>query len=489
MVAGSKALVAVCLLAWCAGAGCLSAAPRAAFACRSLAQHIALSAAPGAKLCVGGPVQLEGNRTHAPWEGLASASQDARHKLEGLFSASQGARPQLQGLVSTTKEARGPWALGLRAAGTGLEAATKAVGELTDGKLLFLLVLLAFIKNKVVEHQAHQAAPIPRLRLQGRLQSPSPVPEPKRAVFLDVDNTCIFGSDGNDLGIAFQHCRKSFEELTSLYERLCNRQVAKLVDDMRAEGIEDEVQVSLFTRRATLVNFVSARTWETTHIDYGAWQQTPNELCVPGSVRNSDEILEACRAGEVLHEDDVADLKASWDRLLAARDALKRFLSLDYVPEMVVTAVGKDVRKTAARMGLDPTRAVLWDDNEDLSGDPNVQVVQRFESMPREQREELLRFLQAVNPVQELPEDTIAFMFGAKPEARAVEYRDDYTIAYKINEEAAAARPYRLPSFFLAPSSSSTSSSSPTPGPQQAPERRRSDSLPERGCLSQTMSA
>mmetsp|Transcript_29938 Transcript_29938/g.73665 ORF Transcript_29938/g.73665 Transcript_29938/m.73665 type:complete len:571 (-) Transcript_29938:223-1935(-) len=281
----------------------------------------------------------------------------------------------------------------------------------------------------------------------------------KYAAFIDLDNTAIYGQDGNDLGVGFQLAEKS-DLLTELYEKLSNPKLTELMDGIREQGLADDVKVCLYTRRSHLLKYQTKFRSEPVPISFShvSWHHSQDQVVIPGDVATSEELIQACDSDEFLAPSELRDLRLSFDRLLAARNALQRVLNLSRPLDVVVTSAVKDVRETARKMGLQPERSVLWDDNEDLRGAPGVEVVDRFDRMPPKQCRELLNFLEKKLPATELPRKAVDFMLGASKDATSVERRADNSVAYKVLE-GPAPRPFRLPSFFLGkPSSSSPTS-------------------------------
>ena len=79
-------------------------------------------------------------------------------------------------------------------------------------------------------------------------------------IMLDLDETCLFGNDGNDLGIALQ-CVGRAKDLNRLYELLINPALRPAYDTFRksahCEGGLILPRVIIYTARSTLLYYAS----------------------------------------------------------------------------------------------------------------------------------------------------------------------------------------------------------------------------------------
>jgi hypothetical protein len=79
-------------------------------------------------------------------------------------------------------------------------------------------------------------------------------------MILDLDETCIFGNDGNDLGIALQ-CMGHTKDLDRLYEHLINPALRPAFEAFRASdhcnGGLVSPHIVIYTARSTLLYYAS----------------------------------------------------------------------------------------------------------------------------------------------------------------------------------------------------------------------------------------
>jgi len=235
---------------------------------------------------------------------------------------------------------------------------------------------------------------------------------------LDLDKTCLFGNDGNDLGLSLQWMGKSPEIVRELYTRLVSPSLRQAYESYAAKG---EVDVVIYTRRPQLLNYKSCMTGEVLGLRYADWHDAAGQVHIPATMQQAGDVLEQY-CGPVLDEEEEHDVLKGLERLLAARDAIALELGLATAPPVVVTATEKDLDKTARHLGLHTQRIVLYDDNVALSKDSRVVVVEPLISLPSAQRDELLRFMQQVLPVNEIDEDLIIYLEGANPAEQAIRH-------------------------------------------------------------------
>mmetsp|Transcript_22369 Transcript_22369/g.53586 ORF Transcript_22369/g.53586 Transcript_22369/m.53586 type:complete len:402 (+) Transcript_22369:85-1290(+) len=233
-------------------------------------------------------------------------------------------------------------------------------------------------------------------------------------VFLDLDNTAIWGNDGNDLGIAFQQSGKDTGTLTDLYQKLVNPQAKLLLENIRARGFDSDVVI--YTRRSSLVTYMSPARQSPVDLEWDPdWVHAAEQFAIPGGVKNAEEVMGSCQT--MLLPSEVRDLRLSFERLMAARDALTRVLGLKARPTVVVTSGAKKVRETAKRLGYkEDQKAYLWDDNDELRGKEQVVVVDKYVGMPREQRKKLMEFLERALPASRLSPEVARFMLSSGEE-------------------------------------------------------------------------
>lgn len=230
---------------------------------------------------------------------------------------------------------------------------------------------------------------------------------------LDLDKTCLFGNDGNDLGLSLQWMDKSPEVVRELYRRIVSPSLRTAYDSYTARG--DHVDVVIYTRRPQLVNYKSCITGEVLELRYApGWHDSGSQVHIPPTVRAPEDVL-AMYSGPELDEDESHDVLKGMERLLAARDAVAHELGLATPPPVVVTAKEKDVKLTTRHLGLEMSNAVLYDDNVALARNKHVMLVEPLMGLPRAQRDELLCFMNKELPVEEIDEDLLLYLESADP--------------------------------------------------------------------------
>lgn len=118
----------------------------------------------------------------------------------------------------------------------------------------------------------------------------------------------------------------------------------------------------------------------------------------------------------------------------AIRQVIRDELELDYMPTIVVTSIMKDVQGTAKALGLPPEKSYLWDDNEVLKGQPHVLTVDPYVAMQKQEKDELLSFLESRVPCDSLSPDVVDFMLGAKPDSCSMKVDDSGKRHYVVPE-------------------------------------------------------
>jgi len=182
------------------------------------------------------------------------------------------------------------------------------------------------------------------------------------------------------------------------------------------------VDIVIYTRRPMLLRYKSCVTGEVIGLKYDAsWYDTVGQVYIPSSVREGADVL-AHYSGPPLDKDEENDVLKGMERLLAARDAVAHELGLSELPPIVVTAAPKEVEETARHLGVDPNTSILYDDNVALAGDSRVVLVEPLRSLPRAQRDELIRFMENHLPVDELEEDLLYYLEGANPGEESLRY-------------------------------------------------------------------
>mmetsp|Transcript_7821 Transcript_7821/g.23532 ORF Transcript_7821/g.23532 Transcript_7821/m.23532 type:complete len:429 (+) Transcript_7821:219-1505(+) len=239
-------------------------------------------------------------------------------------------------------------------------------------------------------------------------------------IFLDLDKTCLFGNDGNDLGIAMQWMERPLNSVRELYRLLINPSLRGAFQGLLAHGAS--TKVAIYTMRASLLLYRSNFRGITIPLRYDDSWHLDGQLVLPPSVRDASEVMTAYN-GPPLTSDEQGDLSHSLERLLVARDAVQDALGLDQPPSVVVSAAVKQVPRTAEVLGF-PANTFLWDDNPRMAGQAGVLVVPPFVALGTRQRQCLAEFLERELPPSTLPEDLLDFMASANPTETVLSFRD-----------------------------------------------------------------
>jgi hypothetical protein len=260
---------------------------------------------------------------------------------------------------------------------------------------------------------------------------------------LDLDKTCLFGNDGNDLGIALQWMDKPLEDVLTLYKHLVNPALRPAYDQFRQQV--KSAKVVIYTMRSSLLFYNSNFRGLQIPVQFAPEWHKDGQLYLPAEIKSADDIMQRY-SGPPLIEEEHTDMKHAMERLLAARDAVANSLGL---PEssvvVVVTSSHKEVARTALNIGARPAFAYLWDDNPKLTGCAGVVPVPPYVALDAARRAELLGFLEAKIPAGELDADLVDFMASAPPDETVLS-RDEAGLATWVLPEAPAPpRPWPVP--------------------------------------------
>uniref|UniRef100_A0A7S0QN91 Uncharacterized protein n=1 Tax=Cryptomonas curvata TaxID=233186 RepID=A0A7S0QN91_9CRYP len=262
-------------------------------------------------------------------------------------------------------------------------------------------------------------------------------------IMLDLDKTCLFGNDGNDLGIALQWMEKPIEDVQALYQHLVNPALRPAYDQFRRQV--KNAKVVIYTMRSSLLFYNSNFRGLQIPVQFAAEWHKDGQLYLPAEIKTADEIMQRY-SGPPLIEEEHTDMQHAMERLLAARDAVAKSLDL---PEgsviVVVTSSHKEVARTAVSIGARPASAYLWDDNPKLTGCAGVVPVPPYVALDASRRAELLRFLEAKIPAHELDADLIDFMASAPPDETVLSCDHIGLATWVLPEAEAPPRPWPVP--------------------------------------------
>jgi len=174
-------------------------------------------------------------------------------------------------------------------------------------------------------------------------------------LMLDLDKTCLFGNDSNDLALSLQCMGRPQGTVFDLYKRVLSPSIRQAYDSYVAGG--REVEVVIYTRRPQLLFYRSVDEDRVVQLKYlPDWHDAGNQLHIPPSMRDADHVFSNYR-GPFLTSEERNDVVKGLERLLCARDAIALELGLSSLPPVVVTARAKDIDMTARHLSLDPTTA------------------------------------------------------------------------------------------------------------------------------------
>ena len=263
-------------------------------------------------------------------------------------------------------------------------------------------------------------------------------------IMLDLDKTCLFGNDGNDLGIALQWMERPLHVVQELYDLLLNPALKPAYLKLASQG---KVSTAIYTMRASLLYYRSNFRCMMIPLQYAPEWHVDGQVILPSSVATADDVM-AAYSGPYLTDDEHVDISHSMQRLLAARDAIQRALGLQSPPPVVISASGKDVPRTAAALGFPPAATFLWDDNPSLVGRAGVVPVPPYVALDREARGRLEDFLARHLPASSLDDDLLDFMASAHPgeSVLALEGPDGSVPVWSLPLSAeASAQPWPVP--------------------------------------------
>mmetsp|Transcript_27587 Transcript_27587/g.43079 ORF Transcript_27587/g.43079 Transcript_27587/m.43079 type:complete len:430 (-) Transcript_27587:282-1571(-) len=237
-------------------------------------------------------------------------------------------------------------------------------------------------------------------------------------MILDIDKTAIYGNDANDLAISLQWMEKPSTSVRKLYTKVLSPVLRPAYEELCSKA--RKVDVVLYTRRPQMIRYQSCMRDLCIPIRYKDSWHEDGQLYIPPEVKEPEDVFQHFQGPE-LRPEEAADIKKALTRLLAARDAIRGELDLDYTPTVVVTASDKKVEATAERCGISSENAFLFDDNKGLARDPRVVVVDPLESLPEPQRSKVLAFMEAELPIKSADPYLLDYLEDVKETERAIE--------------------------------------------------------------------
>eukprot|EP00961_Rhodomonas_salina_P183667 2479015-Rhodomonas_salina.1 len=258
-----------------------------------------------------------------------------------------------------------------------------------------------------------RASHLDHRRPELRLRASSGSKAEEAVLLLDMDKTCIYGNDANDLGIALQWMEKPDSVVRGLYKRIVSPCLKPAYAEMQKNA--DKINTVIYTRRPQVVEYKSCFRDVTIPVSYKREWHRNGQICFPSSITSVSQILETYRGPDLL-EEERNDIQKALERLLAARDAVTDELGLSEPPCVVVTAATKEVDATLRSLNLPTDNAVLFDDNRGLMPDPKVVCVEPLDRLPEQMCARVLAYMNEHLPCYRLDDDLVDYLMGAKPE-------------------------------------------------------------------------
>ena len=280
-------------------------------------------------------------------------------------------------------------------------------------------------------------------------------------LMLDLDKTCLFGNDGNDLGIALQWMDKPFEDVQALYQHLVNPSLRPAYEQFGRQVKSSKVVI--YTMRSSLLFYNSNFRGIQIPVQFAPQWHKDGQLYIPAEVKSADEIMQRYSGPELI-EQEHTDMLHAMERLLAARDAVALALGLTAGSvTVVVTSSHKDVPQTARTLGARVDATYLWDDNPKLTGCVGVIPVQPYVALDPVRHSALVGFLESTIPADSLDPDLIDFMASAPPDETVLSRAVDGSAVWVLPKTASPPRQWPVPVMRLCSSMDSGSLSPVTP--------------------------
>ena len=218
--------------------------------------------------------------------------------------------------------------------------------------------------------------------------------------FLDIDMCTFYGQDFDDLVTVFQAMRQSDSTIKSLIHTLVNPAMIRMIKDLLESY--PTARVCLYTKKSGIIR------------DCGVppAMLKGGEVYIPSSM-SLDEYL-------LLGEGSISPkMLRPLNRLFKCREVVQEVLGLRRLPELIITAVHKSVKRACLTLLDPPTNpefAFLWDDNADIANDFHVIRVPEYRAVPNAigtiVQQEFLQTLK-LDPVEN--EDLVLFLIQANP--------------------------------------------------------------------------
>jgi len=182
-------------------------------------------------------------------------------------------------------------------------------------------------------------------------------------LFLDIDLCTFYGQDFNGIITVLQELEKDDQIIKTLMKKLVNPAMISTIGDV-LESHKDS-RICLYTSKRCF-------------IQDGVFPDEMIKDCevyIPLSM-SLENCLPDCKFSD-------EGLKKGLIRLFKCREVVQEVLGLRCLPELIITAVEKNVKRACTRLAppTNPEYAFLWDDNFKIAGKPHVIIVPAYTAL------------------------------------------------------------------------------------------------------------
>ena len=236
--------------------------------------------------------------------------------------------------------------------------------------------------------------------------------------FLDLDMCTFYGQDFDDLVSVFQALRQSDNSIKSLMHKLVNPAMIQTIRPLLL--LESHARVCLYTKKSGIIR------------EHGV----PPEMLKAGEVyipptMSLEEYL-------FLGKDTIpTQMYRPLNRLFKCREVVQEVLGLRHLPELIVTAVRKSVKRACVTLLDPPTNpefAFLWDDNAEIADDFHVIHVPEYRAVPKAIAGMIEQDLGAVTLDKYNDRDLIFFLLQANPKHISYDFDKNLLLIKKTQQ-------------------------------------------------------
>ena len=234
---------------------------------------------------------------------------------------------------------------------------------------------------------------------------------------LDIDMCTFYGQDFDDLVSVFQSLRQSDSSIKSLIQKLVNPSMISTIKGLLET--HPNARVCLYTKKSGIIR------------DRGAppAMLKDGEVYVPSSMSLDDYLL--------LGESAISiQMHRPLHRLFMCREVVQEALGLSCLPELIITAVHKSVKRACINLLKPPTNpdfAFLWDDNAEVANDFHVIRVPEYRAVPKAIACLVEQDLQTVKLDRNENEDLVYFLMQAPSKHSSYDVDDEHLFVKKTS--------------------------------------------------------